>query len=106
VNTDKDVLVTAAEWRDRGMGVALATVVRTWGSAPRGPGSHMAINDAGDFCGSVSGGCVESAVVAAATEVIRSGHGQNLSFGVSDEMAWSVGLSCGGRVAIYVERVE
>lgn len=104
--SDEDVLATAAGWRARGMGVALATVVRTWGSAPRPAGSHMAVNEEGSFCGSVSGGCVETAVVEEAEEVIRSGEGRKLSFGVTDEMAWEVGLACGGKVAIYVERVE
>lgn len=106
MNTDQDVLGTAAEWRAEGMDVALATVVRTWGSAPRPAGSHMAVNDAGDFCGSVSGGCVEGAVLEAAKEVIRSGEGRQLTFGVTDEMAWEVGLACGGKVAIWVERVS
>lgn len=106
MNTDEDVLATAAGWRARGLGVALATVVRTWGSAPRQAGSHMAVSEHGEFCGSVSGGCVESAVVDAATEVIRSGQGRRLDFGVTDEMAWEVGLACGGKVAIWVERVE
>ena len=106
MNTDEDVLVKAAEWRAKGMNVALATVVRTWGSAPRAAGSHMAVNGEGDFCGSVSGGCVEGAVVDAAQEVIRSGEGQQLTFGVTNEMAWEVGLACGGKVAIWVERVS
>lgn len=106
MNTDADVLTMAAGWRAAGKGVALATVVRTWGSAPREAGSHMAVNEDGAFCGSVSGGCVEGAVIEAATEVIRSGQGRSLSFGVTDEMAWEVGLACGGKVAIWVERVE
>lgn len=106
MNTDRDVLVTAAAWRDQGMGVALATVVRTWGSAPREAGSHMAVNEAGDFVGSVSGGCVEAAVIAAASEVIVSGRAQSLDFGVADETAWQVGLACGGKVAIHLERVD
>jgi len=105
MNTDADVLARAALWRSQGMGVALATVVRTWGSAPREAGSHMAINESGDFCGSVSGGCVEGAVVQAAADVIRSGEGRSLTFGVTDEMAWEVGLACGGKVAIYLECV-
>jgi LAO/AO transport system kinase len=106
MNTDEDVLAQAAEWRASGMDVALATVVRTWGSAPRSAGSHMAINEAGDFCGSVSGGCVEGAVVDAAQEVMRSGEGRQLTFGVTNEMAWEVGLACGGKVAIWVEQVS
>jgi xanthine/CO dehydrogenase XdhC/CoxF family maturation factor len=105
MNTDEEVLVTAAAWRAAGTEVALATVVRTWGSAPRPAGSHMAVNGSGDFCGSVSGGCVETAVVDAALEVIQSGEGRQISFGVTDEMAWEVGLACGGQVAIWVERV-
>ncbi|NIP83370.1 MAG: XdhC family protein [Gemmatimonadetes bacterium] len=105
MSTDQDVLTAAAAWRARGLGVALATVVRTWGSAPREAGSHMAVNEEGTFCGSVSGGCVEGAVVEEAMEVIRSGRGRRLSFGVTDEMAWEVGLACGGKVAIWVERV-
>jgi LAO/AO transport system kinase len=106
MNTDEEVLAKAAEWRARGMDVALATVVRTWGSAPRPAGSHMAVNAEGEFCGSVSGGCVEGAVVDAAREVIDSGEGQQLTFGVTNEMAWEVGLACGGKVAIWVERVS
>lgn len=106
MNTDADVLSMAAAWRAEGKGVALATVVRTWGSAPREVGSHMAVNEDGTFCGSVSGGCVEGAVVEVATEVIRSGQARRLSFGVTDERAWEVGLACGGKVAIWVERVE
>lgn len=106
MNMDADVLRMAATWRAAGKGVALATVVRTWGSAPREAGSHMAVNEDGVFSGSVSGGCVEGAVVEAATEAIRSGRGRSLSFGVTDEMAWDVGLACGGKVAIWVERLE
>jgi len=103
--TDRDVLSTAAAWHARGLRVALATVVRTWGSAPREAGSHMAVSEEGDFCGSVSGGCVENAVIDAAAEVIRSGEGRVLTYGVTDEMAWGVGLACGGKVSVYVERV-
>ncbi len=86
--------------------MALATVVRTWGSAPRDAGSHMAVTDGGTFCGSVSGGCVEAAVVDASTGVIASGEGRTLAFGVTDEMAWEVGLACGGKVEIRVDAVE
>jgi xanthine/CO dehydrogenase XdhC/CoxF family maturation factor len=106
MNTDVDVLAAAAAWRAQGRSVALATVVRTWGSAPREAGSHMAVDENGSFCGSVSGGCVEAAVVHAAREVIRTGEGHSLSFGVTDEMAWEVGLACGGKVSIWVERVQ
>jgi len=106
MSTDAEVLAAASRWRDAGLGVALATVVRTWGSAPREAGSHMAINEEGEFSGSVSGGCVEGAVVQAASDVIRTGRAQRLRFGVADEAAWQVGLACGGTVEIYVERVE
>jgi len=101
-----DVLRRAASWRARGDGVALATVVQTWGSAPRPAGSQLAINEKGDFTGSVSGGCIEGSVIEAATQVIATGDAQRLKFGVSNEMAWEVGLACGGEIEIYLERVE
>ena len=100
------VLAQAAGWRREGRRVALATVTRTWGSAPRRAGSHMAVAEGGDFTGSVSGGCVESAVIHAAMEVMESGDPQRLKFGVTNEMAWEVGLACGGEVEIYVEAVR
>ncbi|QFR32624.1 XdhC family protein [Ancylobacter sp. TS-1] len=103
---DDDVLRVAAEWRRAGRGVALATVVATWGSAPRPVGSHLAIDGEGNFLGSISGGCVEGAVVAEAAEVIAGGGARLVEFGVADETAWQVGLSCGGRIAVYVERVD
>ncbi len=101
-----DVLATAQNWLDRGEKIALATVVETWGSAPRPAGSHLAIAESGAFAGSVSGGCVEGAVMAEAEEVIRSGTPKMLEFGVADETAWEVGLSCGGRIRIFVEPVN
>ena len=101
-----DVLEQAAEWKAEGSGVALATVVRTWGSAPRQAGSQMCIDEHGHFVGSVSGGCVEGAVIQEAQELIVHGGTKLLQFGVSDEQAWEVGLTCGGEVEIYVERVE
>ena len=101
-----DVLETAARWRGEGRPAALATVVRTWGSSPRPVGSQLAVGGDGTFVGSVSGGCIEGAVVRAALEVIESGRPRMLEFGVSDEQAWEVGLACGGRVEVFVERVE
>ena len=101
-----DVLEQAAEWKTQGSAVALATVVRTWGSAPRQAGSQMCINEHGHFVGSVSGGCVEGAVIQEAQELMVQGGTKLLKFGVSDEQAWEVGLTCGGEVEIYVERVE
>jgi len=102
---EEDVLEAAVRWRREGRGVALATVVETWGSAPRPVGSHLVIDGEGGFLGSVSGGCVEGAVVAEAAEVIADGQPRLIEFGVADETAWKVGLSCGGRIAVYVEKV-
>ena len=99
------VLAQAAEWLDDGRRIALATVTRTWGSAPRRAGSHMVIADNGDFSGSVSGGCIEGAVIRTALEVIEAGEARTLEFGVTNEMAWEVGLACGGKVHLFVEPV-
>ena len=103
---DEDILRAAEDWRRSGRGVALATVVETWGSAPRPVGSHLVIDDTGNFLGSVSGGCVEGAVVAEALDVIGSGQPKTLEFGVADETAWQVGLSCGGTIRVLVEKVD
>ena len=102
----EDVLQTAASWLTAGKGVALATVVSTWGSSPRPVGSQLVVAEDSAFAGSVSGGCVEGAVVNEALEVIAGGEPRMLEFGVSNEEAWAVGLACGGKVQIYVERVE
>jgi xanthine dehydrogenase accessory factor len=99
----REVLPDVERWRRDGKAVALATVVKVWGSAPRQPGAKMAVSSAGDVAGSVSGGCVEGAVVEAAQRVLARGEPQLLSFGVSDETAWSVGLSCGGEIQVFVE---
>ena len=104
--TDDQVLEQAAAWRAAGHGVALATVVRTWGSAPRPAGSQFVINEDGAFVGSVSGGCIEAAVAQEARQSIRDGQIRRLSFGVSDEHAWEVGLACGGEIEIFVEPVR
>ena len=101
--TSFDPLQTAEAWIDAGRQVAVATVVETWGSAPRPVGSHLVVDADGNFEGSVSGGCVEGAVVAEAADVIASGKPRMLEFGVADETAWRVGLSCGGRIRVYVE---
>jgi len=101
-----DVIEAAADWRRAGKGVALATVVTTWGSSPRPVGSQLAVDDQGGMTGSVSGGCIEGAVVLEALQVIKDGKPRLLDFGVSDEQAWEVGLACGGKVQVYVERVE
>jgi len=101
-----DPLACARAWQDSGRVVAIATVLETWGSSPCPAGSQLAIDDRGRFEGSVSGGCVESAVIESAQAVMTSGEPTLLEFGVADEEAWAVGLACGGRVQIYVERVE
>src|SRR5271167_2882473 len=101
-----DILLEAQRWTDAGRGVAIATVVETWGSAPRPVGSHLVIESGGDFLGSVSGGCVEGEVVTQALEAIASGRGEMLEFGVSDETAFGAGLSCGGRIRIDVRRLD
>lgn len=105
-NAERDVLTIAETWRRSGREIALATVVETWGSAPRPVGSHLVIDSEGNFEGSVSGGCVEGAVVGEAIDVIDDGRARMLEFGVADETAWRVGLSCGGRIRVYVEKVD
>jgi xanthine/CO dehydrogenase XdhC/CoxF family maturation factor len=106
LSTDTDILREAENWRRAGRGVALATVVETWGSAPRPVGSHLVIDEEGNFLGSVSGGCVEGAVITDAMDVIEDGKPRMLEFGVADDTAWRVGLSCGGRIRVFVERVD
>ena len=103
LDRDEDILQAAEDWKKAGRGVALATVVETWGSAPRPAGSSLAINDEGTFLGSVSGGCVEGAVIEDALNAMKDGKVRKLEFGVSDEQAWAVGLACGGRIEVYVE---
>ena len=105
IDEARDPIAIAETWLDDGRKVAVATVVETWGSAPRPVGSHLVIDGDGNFEGSVSGGCVEGAVVAEAFDIIGSGKPKMLEFGVADETAWQVGLSCGGRIKVYVERL-
>jgi len=100
------ILAEVAAWRAGGRKAAVATVIATWGSSPRPVGSRMAVDEAGAMLGSVSGGCIEGAVVHEALKTIADGEPRLLSFGVTDEMAWEVGLACGGKVEIYVEPVE
>ena len=100
-----DELIIAETWMKAGKEVAIATVVSTWGSAPRPSGSHLVIDEDGNFEGSVSGGCVEGAVVAEAMDVLTTGDPKMLEFGVADETAFEVGLSCGGNIRVYVERL-
>ena len=109
LNRDEDILKAAEDWQKAGHGVALATVVETWGSAPRPAGSSLVINDDGTFLGSVSGGCVEGAVLTEALDVLAAGPGapgRLVSFGYSDDDAFAVGLTCGGTIHLYVEPLD
>jgi xanthine dehydrogenase accessory factor len=102
----KDILSTLETWQTRGDSIAIATVIKTWGSSPRAPGSKMAVNHKGEMIGSVSGGCVEGAVVEESLRVLKSGRPKLLHFGVADENAWEVGLACGGTIEVFVERLD
>ena len=101
-----EVLATALAWLEAGRQVALATVVETGGSSPRPVGSNLVVAADGAFEGSVSGGCVESAVVSAAQDVIANGESKIMDFGYTDAEAWDVGLACGGSIQVFVERLE
>ena len=102
----RQVLEIAQDWLSQDRSIAVATVIETWGSAPQPTGSKLIIDFDGNFEGSVSGGCVEGAIVAAAKDVIRSKTAKVLEFGVTDETAWEVGLSCGGKIRVLVEPIE
>jgi xanthine dehydrogenase accessory factor len=99
----RDILDEVERWRESGERVAIATVIQTWGSAPRPAGSAMALTAGGKIAGSVSGGCVEGAVVESGLRCLSTGRPDRLRFGVSDETAWSVGLACGGTIEVFVE---
>lgn len=103
---DDNVLKEAASWLKAGNKVALATVVSSWGSSPRPPGSQLTVTEDGKFVGSVSGGCIEGAVVTEALTVMETGIPKILEYGVTDELAWEVGLACGGKVKVYVEAIK
>ena len=105
VSRNDQIPETALEWLHAGRGAALATVLDTWGSAPRPVGSQLAISGKGEIEGSVSGGCVEGAVVSEALEALQDGRPRILEFGVADEDAFAVGLACGGRIKVLVEPV-
>jgi xanthine dehydrogenase accessory factor len=100
------VLERARDWLRAGHGAALATVIETWGSAPRRVGAQLAVRDDGLFEGSVSGGCVEGDVVTEAQEVIGGAGFRRLDYGVADETAWQVGLACGGKISVLVQRLD
>ena len=104
---DEKILEEANDWVTANQKVVLATVIQTWGSSPRQVGSRMIVNEKGDFSGSVSGGCVESAVVRECIGLIKDKKlCKKIEFKVSNESAWDVGLACGGEIAIYLEQIS
>ena len=104
---DEKILDEAKDWLESKRNVVLATVIQTWGSSPRPIGSRMIINDKGDFSGSVSGGCVETAVVRECVALIKEKKPfKKIEFKVSNESAWEVGLACGGEIAIFLEQIN
>jgi xanthine/CO dehydrogenase XdhC/CoxF family maturation factor len=102
----KEILPEVDRWREDGEQVVVATVVATRRSAPRPVGASLAVSGSGKMCGSVSGGCVESDVFENAMEVLETGEPKLLTYGISDDLAWSVGLPCGGEIDVFVEKVE
>ena len=102
----KELLADIDRWRSRGKRIAIARVVDVDGSGPRLPGAAMAVNDDGEVAGSVSGGCVEGAVVAEALELLASGDRRLVTFGYSDDEAFAVGLTCGGTVHLFIEPLD
>ena len=102
----REVLPDIQRWTDEGKGVALATVVKVYGSAPRPLGAKMAVSSAGEMSGSVSGGCVEGAVVQEALETLAKRTPKLVAFGISNESAWEVGLACGGNIEVYIEPIR
>ncbi len=99
----REILTEVERWKKEGRQVAVATVVKIYGSAPRPLGAKLAVSADGDMVGSVSGGCVEGAVVEEAREVMETGTPKLIKFGITDEKAWSVGLTCGGEIEVFVE---
>jgi len=104
---DEKILEEASDWINANQKVVLATVIQTWGSSPRPIGSRMIINDKGDFSGSVSGGCVESAVIRESIELLKKNQlFKKIEFKVSNESAWEIGLACGGEIAVFLEKIN
>lgn len=99
----QEILAAIDHWQEAGKQVALATVVQVYGSAPRPLGAKLAVSTDGEMAGSVSGGCVESAVIQEALEVLSTGVPRLISYGIADETAWAVGLACGGTIEVFVE---
>lgn len=104
--TSDDILSTAAAWVAQGEQVAIATVTETWGSSPRPAGSQLAVTKSGRMAGSVSGGCIEGAVAEIAMQTIETGTPRLMDFGITDERAWEVGLACGGKLKVFVEKLS
>ena len=104
--TVKELLQDIDQWHANGSRVALATVVKVEGSAPRPVGATMAVSSAGELAGSVSGGCVETSVFEEAQEVLKTGEPKLIRYGITDEMAWDVGLACGGTIEVFVEPIN
>lgn len=102
----RELLPTIEKWKQEGKYVALATIVQAYGSAPRPLGSKMAISSTGEFAGSVSGGCIEGAVIEEALNVMKTGIPKLLDYGISNNQAWDIGLACGGSVQVYVEALN
>lgn len=102
----RDLIPTIDQWRAAGETIAVATVVKTAGSSPRPLGSKMVISTSGDMAGSVSGGCVEGAVFEEAQSVLENGKAKRVSYGITDEQAWAVGLSCGGELEVLIEKLD
>ena len=102
----KEILPEVESWRDAGEKVVVATVVATRRSAPRPVGTSLAVSESGKMCGSVSGGCVETDVYENAMEVMRTGEPKLLTYGITDDLAWSVGLPCGGEIDVFVEKLD
>ena len=104
---DEKILEEANDWLTANRKVILATVIQTWGSSPRPIGSRMIINEKGDFSGSVTGGCVETAVVRECLDLLKENKPfKKIEFKVSNESAWEVGLACGGEIAVYLEQIN
>mgnify|MGYP000098979333 CR=1 FL=1 len=104
---DEKILDEAKDWLNSNQAVVLATVIQTWGSSPRAVGSRMIVNDKGDFSGSVSGGCIETAVVRECINLIKENKlFKKIEFKVSNKSAWEVGLACGGEIAIFIEEIK
>ena len=104
---DEKILDEAKDWLESNQTVVIATVIQTWGSSPRPIGSRMIVNDKGDFSGSVSGGCVEAAVVRECINLMKEKKlFKKIEFKVSNKSAWEVGLACGGEIEIFIEEIK